>query len=101
MSDLGPPWYHLVDSVLSNSHKQEVEKVYESYTYATMCENFGVLVSDHHYVGDAELNNLEDNIDNLLALLECSSEAGQHPLSSEMLSRYSLTENFISKYSQA
>ena len=101
MSQLGSSWYHSVDSVLSSSQKNDVEKVYESYTFSTVCENIGILVSEHDIPGEADLNNLESNLDSLLALLDCSGDAEGHGASSDVFSRYSITENFIAKYSKA
>ncbi len=101
MSNLGPFWYHNVDSVLSSSQKHDVEKVYESYTLSTVCENIGMLVSEHDIPGEADLNNLEGNLDNLLALLDCSGDAEGHGETSDIFARYSITENFIAKYSKA
>jgi hypothetical protein len=86
---------------LSDSQKNEIDQVFENYTLSQILENLGtyMLVTDYHEPELAEMNKLESNIENLLALFESSIESGLCDQSHD-ISQYSITENFIAKYSK-
>lgn len=96
MSNKEPFFSMNIENSLDNNY-QEIDKVFENYTFSTICDNLGFLLSQHHNPGIEELDNLDMKMDLILEMFGSSSDIAEHPFS---LNKYSVAENFISKYSK-
>jgi hypothetical protein len=93
--------YKSIGDQLSYSQMNEIDQVFENYTLSQILENLGTYMSvtDYHEPELADMNKLESNIENLLAIFESSIESGVCGPSDD-ISQYAITENFIAKYSK-
>ncbi len=84
----------------TDTETKQIDKIFEDYTMNISLENIDTLSSSEP-PNEYELDLLENNLDDMINLLTCSSENPStegHEDSSKYM-KYTEAENFIAKYS--